>query len=95
MGRIAWAASRRAGERPESDYSEWVCETYADDAVRRCRAGVGVVPAVGGEGEGILGVLSERGRLDLGLGMCWVGLWRRRLENRCLVLLLMKGVGGG
>ena len=48
MGRIAWAASRRADERPESDYPEWACEAYADDTVGGCRVGVGIVPAVGG-----------------------------------------------
>ena len=88
-------ASYRAGERPESDYFEWACEAYADDAVGGCRAGGWGRSSRGGEGEGILGVFSEGGRLDLGLGMCWVRLWRRRLGNRCLVLLLMKGVGRG
>ena len=48
MGRIAWAASRRADERPESYYPEWACEAYADDTVGECRAGVGIVLAVGG-----------------------------------------------
>ena len=39
-----WVASHQAGERPESDYVEWVCEAYADDEVVRCRWGGGVVP---------------------------------------------------
>ena len=54
MGRIAWAASRRADERPESYYPEWVCETYADDAVRRCHAGGWGRSGRGGK-EGVLG----------------------------------------
>ena len=48
MGRIAWAASRRADEWLESYYPEWACEAYADDTVGECRAGVGIVPAMGG-----------------------------------------------
>ena len=56
--------------------------------------GGGVVPAVGGKRGGLGGVEGGSSLLmDLGLGMCWVGLSRRRLGNRCLVLSLMKGVG--
>ena len=59
-------ASHQAGERPESDYVEWVCEAYVDDEVVRCRWGGGVVPREFGGGSFLL---------VLELGMCWVEHW--------------------
>ena len=69
-----------------------MCESYADDAVRRCRAGVGVVPAVGGEGEGILGVLSER---EVGSGIKDVLGWAVAETIGKLVFSLVVDEGSG
>ena len=55
---IALASEKsNTGETPESDYPEWVCGAYADDAVGGCHAGRRDRSGHGKEGErGLRGV---------------------------------------